>query len=288
MLFGRTSCSIALAAATLACAAEEDGPKGAEPAEPPEIVALVYQRCSDFAARLCASAADCCESTGRSFSAESCVSSFIGDFCGPASQVVGAKHATYHPEAEEPCLAAWTRAHATCVTDWQEILEIRRDVWTACKMVRGTFPVGSGCSTSSECAQPDGPSTARCLPDSTGLTCQVLEMLPEGAECRFPDGDVSACDTGLYCTTTERDGLGTCAPVVPEGEPCDADVEQNSECGLGSYCGVDDAVCHRATNFGGPSCTLGTQCVSFECDRVLGTCNEALPTAADLCTRGEG
>jgi len=160
-------------------------------------------------------------------------------------------------------------------------------VWATCKMVRGTFPIGSGCSTSSHCAQPEGPATARCLPGPTGSTCQVLEILGEGAECRFPNGDVSSCDTGLYCTTTERDGIGTCAPVVPEGEPCDPDVEQNSECGLGSYCGVDDGVCHRATNFGGPSCALGTECVSFECDRANGTCLAPLPTANDLCTRGE-
>jgi hypothetical protein len=113
-------------------------------------------------------------------------------------------------------------------------------------------------------------------------------MLGEGAECRFPDGDVSVCDTGLYCTTNERGGIGMCAPVVPEGEPCDPDVAQNSACGLGSYCGIDDGVCHRATNFGGPSCTLGTECVSFQCDDASGACLEAPPTAADLCTRGEG
>jgi hypothetical protein len=289
MLIGRILCSLVVAPTVLACAVEADAPRGAEPAEPDPIIAEVRQRCADFAARLCASAADCCESTGRAFSAESCASSFIGDFCGPASQVVGAHLATYHPESEEPCLAAWERAHATCVADWSEIIEIRRDVWAACKMVRGSVAVGRGCSTSSSCAQPEGPATARCLPDpiTREPTCQVLELLGEGAECPFPLGDVSVCDTGLYCTTSERDGIGTCAPVVPEGEPCDPDVLENSECGLGSYCGLDDGVCHRATNFGGPSCTQGTECVSFKCDRVSGTCEEALPTAADLCTRGD-
>lgn len=287
MFFGRTSCSLAVVAITLACA-EEEAPRRAEGASPSEIEAEVRQRCSDFAARLCASAADCCESTGAAFSAESCARSFIADFCGPASQVVAAGDATYHPLDEEQCLAAWAEAHATCVADWDQILEIRRDVWSACKMVRGTHAVGSGCSTSSQCAQPEGPATARCLPDRSGTTCQVLEMLAEGAECRFPMGDVSVCDTGLYCTTTERDGMGTCAPAVPEGEPCDETMLENSECGLGSYCGLDDGVCHRATNFGGPSCTQGAECVSFQCDdsSTGGACEDALVTAADLCARG--
>ncbi len=87
---------------------------------------------------------------------------------------------------------------------------------------------------------------------------------------------------------TERDMSGTCEPNVPEGEACDPDVPLNPECGLGSYCGLDDGVCHRATNFGGPSCAQNSECVSFICEMSSdgGTCTEALSTAADLCARG--
>ena len=280
--------SLALAG-LVACSQEEQSPV-ADAAEPNPIVAMVRERCSDFAVHLCASAADCCASTTGAFSSERCASSFISEFCVPAASVAGEGRATYHPEAEEPCLDAWARAHATCVADWEEIVAIRREVWSACKMVRGTAAVGSGCSTSSMCEQPEGSVTGRCLPDPTTRdpTCQVLEILAEGAECPYPNGEVSVCDVGLYCTTTERDALGTCAPVVPEGRACDAAVPLNPECGLGSYCGLDDGVCHHATNFGGPSCAQGTECVSFTCQMSSagGTCTEALSTAADLCARG--
>jgi hypothetical protein len=290
MLLLRTLCLLMLGTTAFACATEEKEPLGASPDEPDPIVREVIERCSDFAARLCASAADCCESSRGAFSAERCASSFIAEFCDSAGQVVGEGVATYHPDVEQDCLEAWGRAHDTCVADWEEIVAIRRDVWSACKMVRGTVEAGRGCSTSSACAQPDGPKTARCLPDplTRSPTCQVLEILEEGAECRYPLGDVSVCDVGLYCTTTERDVLGACAPIVPEGQGCDASVPLNPECGLGSYCGLDDAVCHRAINFGGPSCAQSTECVSFTCtmSSVGGTCTEALSTAADLCARG--
>jgi hypothetical protein len=275
----------------VACATEEE-PKTPKPAELSPEAQEVLERCSDFAVRLCASAADCCESTTGSFSADACAASFASEVCRPSAQAVGEGVATYNPSAEEPCLMAWVQAHATCTADWEEILSIRRDVWEACKTVRGTYEVGQGCSTSSTCAQPDGPRTARCLPDPTtrAPTCQILELLEEGAACRFPNNDVSVCDTGLYCTTHERDGVGVCAPVVPEGGDCDTSVVENSECGLGSYCGSDDGVCHRATNFGGPSCERGAECVSFVCQMSSsgGTCAEARSTAYDLCLRGTG
>ncbi len=287
MLFRRTLCSIVALLFILGCSDDKE-PAGGKADEVDERVSEVLDRCSDFALRLCSSAADCCESTTGPFSPEACASSFIHDFCVPASQVVGADRATYHPEAEEACLAAWRRAHETCTVDWEEIVSIRRDVWAACKMIRGTTPVGGGCATASTCEQPDGPATARCVPDPVVLdttTCQVLEILGEGATCPYPDGEVSVCDVGLYCTTTERDMLGTCETAVPEGGACDSAVPLNPVCGLGNYCGPDD-VCHRATNFGGPSCMLSGECVSFTCEMTSRTCSEAPSTAADLCPRG--
>ena len=288
MLFGRALALVVMASSLVACAEEEE-PKTLQPDEPDEIETEVREHCSDFAARLCTSAASCCQSTAGSFSSERCTSSFVEEFCVPASQVVAAGLATYHPDAHEPCLSAWERAHATCEADWEEIIAVRKDVWAECKMIRGTVEPGRGCSTQASCARPDGPTNARCQLDVTmNTTCQLLEILGEGAACPFPMGDVSVCDVGLYCTTTERDMPGTCAPSVPEGGPCDPEVPANSECGLGSYCGLDDALCHRATNFGGGSCEQDAECISFECQgsSTGGTCLGALSTAQDLCERG--
>jgi hypothetical protein len=289
MLLGRALAVAFTVTVTLACASEADEPSP-RPAGPDPLEAEVLERCSDFAARLCASAANCCESTGGAFSTDRCASSFVAEFCRPAAAVVAEGHAEYRPDAEEACLGAWARAHDACVADWDEIVAIRRDVWASCKMVRGFAPIGSGCSTAATCEQPEGDATVRCLPDplTRAPTCQVLAILPERATCPYPNGEVSVCDTGLYCTTTERDVNGTCAPAVPEGEACDREVPLNPECGLGSYCGLDDGLCHRATNFGGAGCGQATECVSFNCRMSAegGTCTEALSTAADLCERG--
>lgn len=288
MLFSRSFPAVAALASLLACGAEDAKEQAAEPAKPDPIVEEVRGRCSDFAARLCASAASCCESGGAVFSAERCAASFSKQFCAPAASVVGEGRAEYHPESEEQCLTAWAHAHEACVVDWDEILAFRKEVWSACKMVRGKSEVGSGCSTSSDCVQPSGPFVGRCLPTppTNQPTCQVLAILGEGAECPWPNGEVSVCDAGLYCTTTERDVLGTCERIVPLGEACDPDVSPNPECGMGNYCGRGDGVCHHATNFGGPSCELDAECVSFECNESAGSCEEAPKAANDLCLRG--
>lgn len=257
---------------------------GDEPAAPAPTGSSVSAReqvlssCRQFAERLCTSAEPCCLSTAGTYDPEACLDGVQSAVCVPAADAVAAGFATYHEEAVEPCLAEHALSHQTCVGDWSELVELRRGIWSACKVVRGTSAVGRSCTTSVTCAQPEGPSVARCIAG----TCRVLELLAEGAECPYPNGEVSVCDAGLYCTTTARDGTGVCAPVTPLGQPCQA-VPLNPECGLGSYCDLADGVCRSATNFGGPSCEQGPECVSFDCDRITGECTAPLATVAELC-----
>ena len=111
MLLSR-SFSAAIGLASLVACAAEEGEKSAPKADKPDpIIAEVKERCSDFAARLCASAASCCESGESPFSPERCATSFAEQFCGPAASAVGEGLADYHPESEEPCLTAWAHAH---------------------------------------------------------------------------------------------------------------------------------------------------------------------------------
>ncbi len=271
--------SLWLTLATLLCACE--GEEAAE--QQPQSSSMdqreqVLSSCRLFAERLCQSAEACCiESTG-SFDAQTCVDGVAHDVCGPAADAVAAGFATYHEEAVEPCLAAHAVSHQTCIADWRELLELRRGIWSACKVVQGTSAPGRGCTSSVTCSQPEGASVARCIAGS----CRVLELLGEGAECPYPNGEVSVCDDGLYCTALERDEIGVCAPATPNDAACDP-VPLNPECGLGSYCDADAAVCRRAENFGGPSCALGPECVSFNCDRISGECAAPLATVAELC-----
>jgi hypothetical protein len=238
----------------------------------------VLSACTTFAERLCASAEPCCMASGGEYSADDCVNGVVGDFCEPASQLVVAGRATYDFDAQEACLAAHARSHDACIPDWDQILTLRRDVWSACKVVRGNVVAGDTCTTSAMCIVPDGAATSACVAG----TCRELRILDEGEECPYPLGDVSVCGEGLYCTSPERDVLGTCQVVVPEGSACDP-VRLNPECGLGNYCDLDTAVCRHATNFGGPSCRQGTECVSFVCDELPATCRDAVATVSGLC-----
>ena len=238
----------------------------------------VLASCRLFAERLCQSAESCCVASTGGFDAAVCVDEVVGDVCAPAADAVAAGFATYHEDAVEPCLAAHALSHETCVADWSELVELRRGIWSACKVVVGSSAEGRGCTTSVTCAQPEGSSVARCVAGK----CRVLSLLGEGAECPYPNGEVSVCDQGLYCTAVERDEIGECVPATAIDAPCDP-VPLNPECGLGNYCDAAQGVCRKADNFGGPTCELGPECVSFNCDRITGECVAPLATVAELC-----
>ncbi len=151
-------------------------------------------------------------------------------------------------------------------------------MWTACKVVRGTVRPGGSCSTPVMCEPPEGAGTTACVQGR----CREIRMLSEGEGCPYPLGDVPLCDVGLYCTASQQGETGRCEVATAEGAGCDP-VMLNQACGLGSYCDLELGVCRTATNFGGPSCSQGTECVSFLCDGVTGSCSEPIPTPGTLC-----
>ena len=274
----RSNVVLAFGALSLAaCGSDEGATPQPERESPADERARVMELCGAFAESMCASAESCCTSQGA-FSAQACVSEFVASVCRPAADLAAEGFATYDESGEAECLEAHRSSHQACTADWEEIVELRREVWSKCKVVQGTSEPGRGRAVSGQCVSPPGAATARCIQN----VCRVLELLPEGAECPYPNGDVSVCDSGLYCTSAERDVTGVCLPVTPEGAECDP-VALNPECGLGSYCGLDDGRCHRATNYGGGTCAQDTECVSFLCEDVTGTCAAAPTTAGGLC-----
>jgi hypothetical protein len=237
----------------------------------------VQRSCEAFAARLCESAEPCCEQ-GGTFDHAACVDSFIEGVCTPSAQLAAAGLVVYDASSEDACLAAHQRAHDTCYADWEELMAIRADEEASCRVVVGTVTEGGHCQTDGQCAPPEGEGSSLCV---KGI-CEVVRVLGEGEACPYPLGDVSTCGAGLYCTATEQGETGACEVSPAEGEPCEK-VFLNPECGLGYYCDPTDGVCKKAMNFGGPSCTQGNECVSFQCDRVTQVCRDARPTAYSLC-----
>jgi hypothetical protein len=204
------------------------------------------------------------------------VEALVANLCETAAQLVAAGRAEYDAGAEEACLAAHQRSHDACVPDWDEIVSSRQEVWSVCRVIKGKVPAGGSCSSPSMCASPEGNATSDCVQG----VCRERRFLAEGEACPYPLGNVSVCESGLYCSAMQRGETGTCEPATVEGAECDP-VLLNPECGLGRYCDLTDAVCRRAVNFGGPSCEQDNECVSFICD--VGECRDAPSTVTGLC-----
>ncbi len=235
----------------------------------------VFDNCVDFATRLCADAEGCCRAAYGDFSADGCLATFKREVCRPGADAVTAGKATFNAGAIDDCLAAHAAAHAVCTPTWKQTLELRKKIYSACRVLDGTAEPGRGCAIATTCKHPPGAATAECVKN----VCRVIEILPEGAECPFPSGSVSVCDDGLAC---DAPGLGTsghCIKAVAAGESCDASVLEATDCGLGSFCDPETALCRVAVNTGGAGCSQSNECVSFECNRIA---NECAPAPAVL------
>jgi hypothetical protein len=264
------SASLAVIGLCWACSSATDSrPEAEQPKATAE--AGVLESCLDFASRLCVDAEPCCLSTYGTFDADGCLATLRRDVCRPAADAVAAGRASYDAEAVEPCLLAHARAHAVCVPTWSENLELRREIYTACRSINGTTPPGQSCTTDVTCERPSGLGTTSCVKNR----CRTIEILPEGANCEFPSGEVSVCDAGLTCSARGLGATGTCVAAAGAGNACDASVLESTECGLGSYCDLETQSCKVTENRGGGGCRQSTECVSFDCDRSRGECAPA-------------
>jgi hypothetical protein len=228
-----------------------------------------------FATQLCADAEGCCRTAYGDFSAEGCVDTFKRTVCRPGADAVAAGKATFNEDAVESCLEAHADAHAVCIPTWAQTLELRKKIYSACRVLDGTVEPGRGCAIAATCKRPEGAATAECVKN----VCRVVEILPEGAECPFPSGSVSVCDDGLACDAPGLGAPGHCVKAVAAGAACDASVLEGSDCGLGSFCDPATAQCKVARNMGGRGCSQSNECVSFDCDRMA---NECAPAPAVL------
>jgi hypothetical protein len=220
---------------------------------------------------LCADAEGCCRTAHGELDAEGCVETFRRDVCRPGADAVTAGKATFNEASIETCLAAHAQAHEVCTPTWAETLELRREIYAACRVIDGLSEPGVGCSVSATCKRPEGAGTAECIKNK----CVVVEILPPGAACAFPSGAVSVCDAGLACSAQGPGAEGTCVNAPATGQSCDASVLEATECGLGSYCDGETSTCQVAQNLGGSGCTQSTECVSFDCDRLANECAPA-------------
>jgi hypothetical protein len=266
---------VVLNVAACSSAATDQNPK---PPSPPDTA--VFDNCVAFATRLCGDAEACCQSAYGGFDADGCLATFKREVCRPGADAVTAGKAIFDEGAVEGCLEAHAAAHAVCVPTWRQTLELRKKIYSACRVLDGTAEPGRGCAIAANCKHPEGAATAECVKN----VCRVVEILPEGAECPFPSGSVSVCDDGLTCDAPGLGASGHCVKAVAAGATCDASVLEGSDCGLGSFCDPETAQCRVASNVGGEGCAQSNECVSFECNRLANECAPAPAVLArDTC-----
>jgi len=268
----RSLCSIFVMLSVAACSGTDEGTSKPATTTPDT---TVFDNCVAFATRLCGDAETCCQTAYGDFNAEGCLATFKREVCRPGADAVAAGKATFNEDAVEGCLEAHAAAHAVCIPTWQQTLELRKKLYSACRVLDGTTEPGRGCSIAVTCKHPEGAGTAECVKN----VCRVVEILAEGAECPFPSGSVSVCDDGLAC---DAPGLGTsghCVKAIAPGITCDASVLEGTDCGLGSFCDPETALCKVASNAGGNGCAQSNECVSFDCNRIA---NECAPAPAVL------
>jgi hypothetical protein len=199
------------------------------------------------------------------------LANFKREVCRPGADAVAAGKAVFDEASIEGCLAAHAEAHAVCIPTWKQTLELRKRIYAECRVIDGTTEPGRGCAIDSTCKRPAGEATAECVKN----VCRVIEILPEGAVCPFPNGAVSVCDEGLACDAPGLETEGHCVPAIKTGEQCDNRSLEGTDCGLGSYCDPEDGTCKVTSNLGGSGCAQGNECVSFECNRLANECAPA-------------
>ena len=256
----------ALGVAACSSSATDDGNKAEATPD-----TSVFDSCVDFATRLCADAEGCCQQAYGGFDAAGCLATFKREVCRPGADAVTAGKATFNADSVEDCLAAHAAAHAVCIPTWPQTLELRKKIYAACRVIDGTAEPGRGCAIAATCKHPEGVATSECVKN----VCQVVEILPEGAECPFPSGSVSVCDNGLACDAPGLEASGHCVKAIATGETCDGGVLEGTECGLGNYCDPATATCQVTQNLGGSGCAQSNECVSFDCNRIANECAPA-------------
>jgi hypothetical protein len=256
-----------------ACSGTDEGTGTPATTLPPDT--RVFDNCVAFATQLCADAEGCCQAAYGDFSAEGCLDTFKRTVCHPGADAVTAGKATFNEASVPGCLEAHAAAHGICTPTWKQTLELRKQIYTACRVLNGTAEPGRACAISATCKSPEGAATTECVKS----VCQVIEILPEGAACPFPSGSVSVCDDGLACDAPGLGASGHCVKAVATGETCDASVLEGTDCGLGNFCDPETAVCAPTTNMGGTGCSQSNECVSFDCNRLA---NECAPAPAVL------
>src|SRR5260221_1759267 len=189
----RSLAPLLLASCICACSSSPTDQGSSEDPTTPDTT--VFDSCVDFATRLCADAESCCQKAYGGFDADGCLATFKREVCRPGADAVAAGKATFNQNSVEACLAAHARAHAVCIPTWKQTLELRKQIYAACRVIDGSAEHGQGCAISATCKHPDGVAAVECVKN----VCQVIEVLAEGAQCPFPSGSVSVCDDGLAC-----------------------------------------------------------------------------------------
>jgi hypothetical protein len=242
-----------------------------------------------FAAAICDNIGGCCASAGLEYDAAKCQSFYIHYYDGFAGDLTS-PNAEYDPNAADECIAVVAAVATSCKLNELNFYKVCNDI------VRGTLADGAACTSSSECAFPEGGSV------ECGVgTCEQRPPGKQGDACRFTCGNGgwkpncwyedgatgnAACFTalGLACGPS-----GKCEPLGKVGDACSW-----GSCSSGTYCDSETQKCAALKEIGesceadacvsGAYCSSNGQCEAAKADGA--NCADGIECIRGVCSNG--
>lgn len=231
--------------------------------------------CEKMAARQCAAAQPCCESSPIGYDEAGCVA-YARQQCEEQVRLVNEGKRTFHAEAVDPCLNALGGMFQKCELTVDDLYDLAASTVACGRVFEGTIEIGGACQTDTDCKQPAGADEfATCSEENKCVLGHV--NVQEGGAC----GEFDSCAPGLYCDFAN--GAGTCSKPKEVGADCSSPALLGGDCGPGLYCDLSTDTCQPVKGPGEP-CETSLECAGYgECN---GTCGKGLtfPIAdSDIC-----
>ena len=236
--------------------------------------------CQQIAARQCAAAKPCCESSGIGYDEQGCIATSIAD-CEAQVALVKAGKRTFHPEAVDACAAVTTDLVGRCAVTIDEFLDFARTSLACQYVFTGNVEEGGACEDDSDCKPPtEANAFAACSEEGKCVIGHIDRG--EGQAC----GEYASCAKGLRCEADPNAGSTTtvCKKPKQAGEACTPSVFNTFECASGLYCHPDSSTCVEAKAIG-EACGAPVECVSGNCQE--GKCGEPQKLSTvdtEICT----
>ena len=217
--------------------------------------------CDRLASAICTSTTKtCCTSRSVAYSETGCRDNVLS-YCGTLVDEVKSGDRTFDPTKFDGCAAAWKTLTTTCSVP---VLTYTK-VYAVCdQLLNGSMSPGDvACSLASDCKS-EGGALSGCSDTSS---CQNFLVGGKDQPCNYDGPSYHLCDYGFYCSFSTPGSKCQSAKSIGSGGCFGSN---DPSCGWGNRC---DGSNHCAPGLPmGSSCSADLQCASWSCN--TGRCTD--------------